>query len=89
MTPKPISQDLSDALRAAGEEPLPVIDPSNKQVYVVVDRAIHQRAMEALRRQESVEAIRQGVASMEAGNGMSLQESQRRTKAAISRPANE
>jgi len=52
MNPKPLSQDLTDALHAAGGEPLPVIDPSNQHVYLVVDRKIHQQAMRALRHQE-------------------------------------
>jgi hypothetical protein len=83
MNPKPLSQDLADALRAAGDEPLPVIDPSNQHIYFLVDQKVHERAMKALRHQENVESIRLGVESMEAGNGMPLEESKRRTEEAI------
>jgi hypothetical protein len=83
MTPKPLSRDLADALHAAGDEPLPVIDPTNQHIYFVVNQKVHERAMNALRHQENVEAIRRGVESMDAGEGMSLEESKRRTEEAI------
>ena len=67
MTPKPLTPDLSEALRAAGDEPLPVIDETTKHVYVVVDRDVHQRAMEALRQREDLAAIQAGIDDMEAG----------------------
>jgi len=89
MNPKPLSQDLTDALRAAGGEPLPVIDPSNQHLYLVVDQKIHQQAMRALRHQENIEAIRRGVQSMETRQGMSLQESQRSTEDAVRQQMNQ
>ena len=89
MTPKPLSKDLADALNAAGDEPLPVIDLSNQHIYFVVDKEIHERAMKALRHKENVESIRRGVESMEAGNGMTLEESERRTEESIRQHARE
>ena len=83
MTPKPLTPDLAEALQAAGDEPLPVVDPSNQHVYVVVDLAIHERAMKALRHQENIESIRRGAESMESGDGMTLEESKQRTEEAI------
>jgi len=87
MNPKPLSQDLTDALHAADGEPLPVIDPSNQHLYLVVDQKIHQQAMRALHYQKNVEAIRRGVQSMTGGEGMSLQESKRRTEEAVRQQA--
>lgn len=83
MTPKPLTPDLAEALQAAGDEPLPVVDPSNQHVYVVVDLAIHERAMKALRHQQNIESIRRGAESMESGDGMTLEESKQRTEEAI------
>ncbi|HUG71069.1 MAG TPA: hypothetical protein VMM76_25190 [Pirellulaceae bacterium] len=83
MTPKPLTPDLAEALRAAGGEPLAVIDPASQHVYLVVDQAVHERAMNALRYQETVESIRPGVDGMQQGSGITLEESQRRTEKAI------
>ncbi len=78
-----LTPDLADALRAAGGEPLPLIDPTNQQVYWIVNQETHQRAMKALRHQEAIESIRRGEVSMNEGHGIPLKESQRRTKKAI------
>ncbi len=83
MNPKPLTPDQIEALHAAGDESLPVIDVTTQKVYVVVDSEVHERAMKALRHQENIESIRRGAADMEAGKGMSLEESQRRTEEAI------
>jgi hypothetical protein len=48
VNPKPLSPDLAKALHAAGDEPLPVIDPSSQNVYFVVDEQTHRKAMAAL-----------------------------------------
>lgn len=66
MIPK-LTPELSDALRTVGDQPLAVIDPSTNQVYVLVDQSQHQRAIEALRKQEDLQAIKMGIADMEAG----------------------
>ncbi len=78
-----LTPDLADALRAAGDEPLSLIDPANQHVYWIVNQETHQRAMKALRHQEAIESIRRGVDSMTDGDGMTLAESQQRTKKAI------
>ncbi len=87
MNPKPLNQDLADALQAAGDEPLPVIDLASQQIYFVVDKEIHERAMKALRHQENVASIRRGAESMEAGSGITVEESKRRTEEAIRQQA--
>ena len=83
MNPKPLSLELAEAIHAAGDEPLPVIDVATQHVYMVVDIDVHQRAMKALRQQENLESIRRGAADMESGRGMTLEESKRRTEQAI------
>ena len=44
-----------------------VFDPSTTLTYVLMGQDQHQRAMVALRQQEDLEAIRNGIADMEAG----------------------
>jgi prophage DNA circulation protein len=73
MTAK-LSQELADALHASGAGELEVIDPTTSRVYVVVDSQTHQAAMAALRRQQDHDAIAEGIAQMEAGQGKPLDE---------------
>lgn len=82
MTAK-LTQEIADALRDCGREPLPVVDPTNQQSYFIVEKDMHERAMQALRYVENVESIRRGLQSMEEGRGMNIDESQRRTEEAI------
>jgi hypothetical protein len=73
MNARPLSPELTDALHATGGEPLPVIDPTNQQLYFVVDRDVHERAMKALRRQDAIESIKRGLE----GPSMTIEKSQR------------
>jgi hypothetical protein len=67
-----LNKELTDALHASGERQLEVIDPETKQTYVLVESETHRRAMEALRRQQDRDAIAEGIAQMEAGQGKPL-----------------
>ncbi|HQX51671.1 MAG TPA: hypothetical protein PLR25_17260 [Planctomycetaceae bacterium] len=49
-------------------------DMLSRRTYVLVDEQVHLRAMSALKQQQDLEAIRRGVAEMEAGGGTPLQE---------------
>ena len=79
MTAK-LSKELADALHATGECELEVVDPETNRTYVIIDSDIHRRAMEALRRQQDHDAIAQGIAEMEAGEGISVAEARRLTR---------
>ena len=69
-----LSKELSRALRATGDNELEVVDPETQRTYVVVDADLHRQAMVALRRQQDREAIAQGIAEMEAGEGVSVED---------------
>jgi len=76
MTPK-LDKDLTAAVDASGRKPVEVVHPSTNQTYFVVDGETLRQAMEALRRQhqqEDDDAIAEGIAQMEAGEGISLEE---------------
>ena len=83
MSPK-FTKEMTDALHANSGD-VRVVDPSTQQVYILVDDETHQRAMEALRQQQDIEAIQAGLADMEAGRSMTIEESKRRTEEALSR----
>lgn len=69
MTPK-LTQEQVDALLAAGDERLPVINPLNNRQYVIVDAV----ALEELERQKTHRAIQAGLDSVEAGGGIPIAE---------------
>ena len=68
-----ISKELADAFRAAGEHSLEVVDPSDNRVYFLVDGETHRRAMDALQQQLDREAIADGLAQMDAGEGKPIE----------------
>lgn len=82
MTPR-LSKDLAEALHASGSRELEVVDPDSNRTYFVVDAEIHRQAMAALRRQQDREAIAQGIAEMEAGEGISVEEARKLTREKI------
>lgn len=75
-----LAQDLTAALHANGGSELEVVDPETQRTYLVVDAHLHRMAMDALRRQPDREAIAQGIAEMEAGEGIPLEEARRLTR---------
>jgi hypothetical protein len=79
MTPK-LSQELADALNAAGKGELEVVNPNDNRVYFLVDGDTHLQAMDALRRQREREAIANGIAQMEASEGVPLEEARKHTR---------
>jgi len=75
-----LSKELSDALHASQEGGLEVVDPETNRTYTLVDSETYRHAMEALRRQQDHEAIARGIAEMEAGGGIPLEEARRLTR---------
>ncbi len=49
-------------------------DEQSQRVYIIMEEAIHTKAMDALRRQDDLNAIAEGVADMQAGRGMPVVE---------------
>lgn len=79
MTAK-LNKELADALSASGENELEVVHPETNRTYTIVESDLHRRAMEALRRQQDREAIAQGIAEMEAGEGIPVAEARQFTR---------
>jgi hypothetical protein len=75
-----LSKELADALHATGERELEVVDPETNRKYMIVESDIHHRAREALRRQQDRDAIAQGIAEMEAGEGIPVAEARKLTR---------
>jgi len=71
---------LSDEQREALEQSPDGIsfeDTISRRTYVLVEEEVHRRAMEALKQQLDLEAIRRGVAQMEASGGMPVEDARR------------
>ena len=79
-----MTQEMADALQASNGD-VRVTDPRTQKVYVLVDDETHRRAMEALRQQEDLRAIQTGLADMQAGRTMSLEESKRQVNEALAK----
>lgn len=79
MTAK-LTKELAAALQATGGNELEVIDPDTERTYFLVDGDIHRRAMDALRRQQDHDAIAQGIAELESGDGLSVENARQLTQ---------
>ena len=79
MTAK-LTKELAAALSASGESELEVVDPDTQRRYFLVDSETHRRAMDALRRQQNHESIAQGIAEMEASEGIPVEEARQLTR---------
>lgn len=79
MIPK-LNKELSAALDANGSDSLEVVNPSDNRTYFLVDSETHRQAMEALRRQLDRDAIAEGIAQMEADEGISLENAREQTR---------
>ena len=64
-----LTKELAAALHTTEDHELELIDPETRQRYVLVASEAHLRAMQALRRQHDIEAIKQGIRELEAGLG--------------------
>ena len=69
-----LTQELAAALHASGEKGLELVDPQTHRAYILVDVETHQRAMQALDRQQSHAAIADGLAQLQAREGKALDE---------------
>lgn len=69
-----LNPEIIDALHAAGEKPLRVVDPQTNRAFVIIDEETHQQAMEALRKTQDQQSVARGVAEMDAGQGKPIGE---------------
>ncbi|HEV2969691.1 MAG TPA: hypothetical protein VGY55_06855 [Pirellulales bacterium] len=82
MTPK-LTPEQCEALDRS-EGPLPVEDERTHRVYYVVD----ETTLTSLRQQEDLAAIREGIADMEAGRVVTLEELDARIRTRLGLPSN-
>lgn len=69
-----LSEEVAEALNAANCEPLAVEVPGFDGRFIVVEQSEHDAAVAALALQRNVELIREGIADVEAGRVMPLDE---------------
>ena len=75
-----LTRELADAVNASEATGLEVVDPSTNRIYVIVDGETHRRAMDALRRVQDVESIQRGAVQADAGEGIPLDDADRRLR---------
>jgi predicted transcriptional regulator len=75
-----LTKELAAALHAIGDQELEVVAPDTSRIYIIVDSEIHRKAMTALRRQQERDAIAQGIAEMEAGEGSPVADARKLTQ---------
>jgi len=80
MTPK-LTKEQRDAIQR-DRCPVPVEDEQTHQVYFLVEK----ETLETLRQDADCQAIRQGIADMEAGRVITLEELDARIQARLRRP---
>ena len=68
-----ISEEQRAALKQSPHG-VPCEDVDSHRKYVLVEESVHLLAMQALKSQQDLEAIRRGVAQMDAGTGTPVEE---------------
>lgn len=75
-----LSEEVAEALKASKGEPVSVDVPGFDGRFVVVDQPTHDAAMAALELQRNAELIREGIADVEAGRVVPLDEAMDRVR---------
>jgi hypothetical protein len=75
-----LSNELRQALRDSANDRVEIVDPTTSRVYVLVDGETHQRAMDALHREEDLAAIADGLSQANAGAGSPVEEVLKRVR---------
>ena len=78
-----LSEEVAKALMAAKGEAVVVDVPGIDDDFVIVQRSMVVAAMAALEHQRNVELIREGIADMEAGRTVPLDEAMDRIRNAL------
>lgn len=78
-----LSEEVAKALMAAKGEAVVVDVPGIDDDFVIVQRSMFVAAMTALEHQRNVELIREGIADMEAGRTIPLEEAMDRIRNAL------
>ncbi|MCA9109795.1 MAG: hypothetical protein R3B91_19700 [Planctomycetaceae bacterium] len=63
-----LTEEQREAITNAAGGPIPIEDDVTSQRYVLINEDIHQRAMDALQKQEDAAAIQAGIHQFLEGN---------------------
>jgi predicted transcriptional regulator len=61
-----LTPDQASALQAGGNAPMQIVDPTTRRVYYVIDSGL----LAELERRSDLDAIREGVADMQVGRSV-------------------
>ena len=73
MTPR-LTDEQRQAIHLRPGQPIPVVDEQSSTSYVLIDKETHERAIAALRLQEEIVAIQQGLNAAAEGRESTLQD---------------
>jgi hypothetical protein len=75
-----LPSELVDVVRSTRDGDVELIDPVTLRPYVVVSRELYESAIAALRREDDRRAILEGLAEIERGEGIPIDEARRRAR---------
>lgn len=74
-----LTPEQASALQAGGNVPMQIIDPITRRVYYVIDSGF----LAELERRSDLDAIREGVADMQAGRSQSIDQARTADRALL------
>ena len=74
-----LTPEQASALQAGGNAPMQIIDPTTRRVYYVIDSGF----LAELERRSDLDAIREGVADMQAGRSQSIDQARTADRALL------
>lgn len=74
-----LTPEQASALHAAGNAPMQIVDPTTRRVYYVIDSGL----LSELERRSDLDAIREGVADMQAGRSVPIDQARTTDRALL------
>jgi predicted transcriptional regulator len=74
-----LTPDQASALQAGGNAPMQIVDPTTRRVYYVIDSGL----LAEMERRSDLDAIREGVADMQAGRSVPIDQARTTDRAML------
>ena len=81
-----LTDDQRRSLQQHPEKPIEFRDEKTKRLYFIVDPVLLDRAQDAMRRLADLAAIQEGIADLEAGRGLPVDEADRQIREKLGFP---
>ena len=74
-----LTPEQASALHAGGDAPMQIVDPTTRRVYYVIDSGL----LAELERRSDLNAIREGVADMQEGRSVPIDQAKTKDRATL------